>query len=622
MSSVRTNHNNQTLQSLSATSFPKCIINSAINNTIDNISESKVKILLQEVMEDIDKKIKQYNEDVECPIITQATLLDALKEINSIISATEKKINDMAPSSDSKRKVQIVLGHVQTTLKTTQDQLSSPISTPDEPDWKKHRLHFEQELLLPNAKLGGSFNKFLQEIEKKGRNYTIPNRIFICYAWPDEKTEKYLSWLQPFLVGLRDHLRSAGLIALLDIKDCSSGANIFLHMTQAESSDFVILVGTESLLRKHMAGTASVCAELISIKRKRIQDKQDFHVIPILVSGDFTTSFPAQYELYTNIIDWKNTSTYFLNLCRLIEKLYSTSSAAFNDILDNFIKSISDEEQAILTKGITAEAISTKFLADQQEQKESEQKRTESSLKLFSCTQKENTQAPLSKISFLSSSSSEMKNDSSKNANPSISSTRDSSDFINNSHKNIPPIRIKNWLFYLGYHMQAIDYIFNLFQAALQKKNEKDFLDTVKERLQLEIESCKPFCLNLGGEWSNVDIDLLSNDQFRFYIDKLKKYVNATVTNYIEKKGFAQLGVECFNYEKSCTPEERVPAKDKLYNALKELGVDEKKIQEIFIKFNKLNHDNHKNFREIILDTAIQQEDQKNNPTPSSCIIT
>jgi tetratricopeptide (TPR) repeat protein len=219
----------------------------------------------------------------------------------------------------------------------------------DERRQHEQRLHFENLAFNHKSILGYMLNSALQEIRKLSvnSNYNIPANCFISYAWPTAKNKLREQWIQPFLHRLSDHLRIAGIRALVDQKD-NRGGSLYTYTDELYSDieenkvGCAILVGTKSLKDKHDKATSAVCNELSLLNRMRRLD--DRSVIPILLSGDIEQSFPAYMEMYTTISDWHEGS-YFANLKTLLRRIYRISSRSrtrFDDIWEELEKNVSE----------------------------------------------------------------------------------------------------------------------------------------------------------------------------------------------------------------------------------------------------------------------------------------
>jgi len=353
---------------------------SALRKTADGIEHSETKNIVNVTLDACEKRVKEFNKDAQ-DLLMKEKLREALTELENVINGGELEVNRAGGDSTSLRRAKASLEPLKKTCAVVKAQMM-PSSAPmikAETDWQTHRLRLEQQLLLGGSPLAKPFSETLQKIADKGRRaHSPPNGIFICYAWPNTESEQeqHLQWIQPFLVGLRNHLHTAGLSsAKLDIKDNPPGGDIYTYMKGAETSDFVLLIGTESLLRKHEWGLSAVCTELVKIRRKRIADhKEDKQrVLPLLISGNYQTSFPAEYELYNTIKDWKGAkTTYYQQLGWLIAALYGTAETAFEGIWKDFLATVTEGEQSVLQEGLTQAAVVGKLQSEKKEQEEKE----------------------------------------------------------------------------------------------------------------------------------------------------------------------------------------------------------------------------------------------------------
>lgn len=191
-----------------------------------------------------------------------------------------------------------------------------------------------------------SFKTLLETIATKNHHYDPKCSLFISYAWATDENKKEEGWIQPFLQGLRDHLKSAGIPVILDIDDNFLGNNIIKFTQHIEESHYVALIGTRSLLDKYTRGIHIVCGELNKIKEKREKDyeKGTVNVLPILLSGKMNESFPNEYERYTTIRDWR-TKSYLYNLKQLIARLYGigAENEEYNQLWRTFAEEMKDD---------------------------------------------------------------------------------------------------------------------------------------------------------------------------------------------------------------------------------------------------------------------------------------
>lgn len=154
------------------------------------------------------------------------------------------------------------------------------------------------------------FHAFLGELQSKVRQQSSqPAKVYFAYAWPTPSNLETENWVQPFLQTFKRHLDAAGVnSAYLDVESNRYGTSIYTSMQQAETSEYVLLFGTPSLLEKHEGGVSAVCAELIHILHKRQQDlaHHQSRVFPLLLVGSCQEAFPPEFERYCAIMDWRN----------------------------------------------------------------------------------------------------------------------------------------------------------------------------------------------------------------------------------------------------------------------------------------------------------------------------
>ncbi len=369
-----------------------------LKKTIQSIAHEAIRNILNDMCDDFEEKVKEFNQDLYSAFTSPETLRENLGELINLITNTHTEISHKGGDKTSTRRANDVLQHLQEQLtKTTkQPMLSTATQLSAESKgstsqyyWQENRLRLEQQLLLDNSDFTNRFNQTLKAIRDKGRrNQSLPNNVFICYAWPDEKdeTQKHLSWVQDFLIGLREHLQLAGISSVrLDIRDNPPGVSIYEYMEKARTADFVLLIGTESLLKKHHLGTSAVCTELIKINQKREDDRKanKFRVFPLLISGDYRESFPAHYELYTTVKDWKGTKTYFQHFQWLTAALYSTHEPAFAEIWNKFLLESSADEKLILNEGIDEKSVLEKLKIEQTEAEKKKAQQAQASRRML-----------------------------------------------------------------------------------------------------------------------------------------------------------------------------------------------------------------------------------------------
>jgi hypothetical protein len=169
-------------------------------------------------------------------------------------------------------------------------------------------------------------NSFLSDLQAwfRSERVAIPGGLFISYSW-SEAGSKESSWLQPFLRTLHSHLLLSGVEASLDVRSADARSNIFKFMEdRLAAAQYVVLIGTPSLLTKHQHRVSMLHEELARIRQKRARAAlagERSVVIPVNLSANHQRAFPAGYEGYTNIRDWPSRD-YLTNLQELIGYVY------------------------------------------------------------------------------------------------------------------------------------------------------------------------------------------------------------------------------------------------------------------------------------------------------------
>jgi len=147
----------------------------------------------------------------------------------------------------------------------------------------------------------------------------IPPICFISYAWEIEKnkTDK----LQKILVQLKIDLSTAGVKVILDITDMKSSMTHFM-IENVKNSDFVLFIGTPTLKEKLKKRDTNAYLEYYNIMQRYNLaqiDKKNF-LLPLIVEGDRTTSFPDAFErtfLLRDFTDWDDFNKYIDNLASI-----------------------------------------------------------------------------------------------------------------------------------------------------------------------------------------------------------------------------------------------------------------------------------------------------------------
>lgn len=215
-------------------------------------------------------------------------------------------------------------------------------------------LRDEQKKVYLNS---DCFAFFLQKLSEKIASETATPTVYFAYAWPSEERVEDERWVQDFLKILQNHLKLGGIYSsFLDIVSNRYGANIYDYMKKTQTSDYVLLFGTQSLKDKHDQGISAVCTELIHIMRKRQKDlkKGLRQIFPILLSGNHQNAFPDEFERYIHVQDWRN-GGYLNNFQRLYLELFGLNPEHYlrdvkelwNEALDAFPEEKLDIEKTV-----------------------------------------------------------------------------------------------------------------------------------------------------------------------------------------------------------------------------------------------------------------------------------
>jgi hypothetical protein len=198
-------------------------------------------------------------------------------------------------------------------------------------------------------------NVFLKDLKKwlAEQGVLQPGSVFFSYAWPDDSSEEAL-WIQPFLRGIRKHLKKTGITSHLDISSAAAQSSVSGYMyTELEAAEYVVLVGHELLLRKHLGPVRTVQVELSLIMRKRrafAEAERREPVIPICLTEHPESGLPAEYITYSNIRHWAE-KDYLLNLQELIGYIYNVSKVPrYNKRWERFFKQLEDEHGYVVRR--------------------------------------------------------------------------------------------------------------------------------------------------------------------------------------------------------------------------------------------------------------------------------
>ncbi|HAU1796577.1 TPA: hypothetical protein JBJ46_15140 [Legionella pneumophila] len=157
-------------------------------------------------------------------------------------------------------------------------------------------------------------------------------RIFISYAWPLPENNSNEFWIDDFLSTFANHLKLSGAIVYRDRSDSRWGYRIQEYMNKIKESDYFILIGSKSLKDKYEKFSYRMIQDEIS---EAITTKT--HVIPILLSGSLSESFPRVILRNQSIEDWTQ-GEYFLHLKNVIQFVSSINSLSYDSIWSELIR--------------------------------------------------------------------------------------------------------------------------------------------------------------------------------------------------------------------------------------------------------------------------------------------
>ncbi len=307
--------------------------------------QQKVKVFIVAA----EKKIKRIQKAL---LITnsQNVVYTAVEELEKVIRDMRTvKINDPIDSAAVHTIITVIESPCKLLCTQIGNQwLAKDDTSAEELSWKIFALPCQQQLLVSDATRKKDFDGCLQQLKEliQERKGTAATNLFISYAWPTPQYDSKEYWLQPFLKQLREHLRQAGIHAILDIVDNKPGGNIIQFMEQAKDANFVLVICTESLKDKHLKGHGlkAVNTELNNIGHKRKIDYERglMRVLPFLVTGMHATSYPANYELYSTVRDWRG-ANYLEIIKTIITQLHAIDleDEKFNSIWNAFTQKYS-----------------------------------------------------------------------------------------------------------------------------------------------------------------------------------------------------------------------------------------------------------------------------------------
>ncbi len=274
-------------------------------------------------------------------------------------SLSKKQINHYQLSAEQQAALHSIKKAIDQEVQRLRDEIEEAL----EPEirYQTDALLASQQVVCETADFKNAFENTLQHIADKFREEKISRdfpSVYISYAWPAPQYEAREYWVQPFLKQLGLHLHLAGIQVRLDIggetlQGNPLGNSIYKYMEYIRETEYVLLIGTESLYYKHKEGYGlkAVNTELTLIDIKKVDDIQLFgeaRVIPLLISGRLQKSLPESYHKYSNILEMRSLS-YAANIKEILIRLLPTleQNAIWNNLFNKHstLKEIPSKEQ-------------------------------------------------------------------------------------------------------------------------------------------------------------------------------------------------------------------------------------------------------------------------------------
>ena len=146
---------------------------------------------------------------------------------------------------------------------------------------------------------------------------------FISYAWGDSAHERWV-------VKLAEDLRKADIDVVLDQwDDYMIGSNIVRFITRIATSEFIVVVGTPSYLKKY-ENTLSPYGNVLAAEGDLINlrltgtEAQKASILPVLLQGDQNISLPTLLQGHV-YYDFTREEKYFVTLFDLLLNVYQIS---------------------------------------------------------------------------------------------------------------------------------------------------------------------------------------------------------------------------------------------------------------------------------------------------------
>jgi tetratricopeptide (TPR) repeat protein len=296
-----------------------------IVNEIPINSEIKNKAIIY--LDNINKKIfeiRRYQSKTHVENFYHS-MQAAIYEIHNITKSLYELTNPYHNTLPNSLK-ELILQWITPLEKELEKRLEMSGSDREELTLKTKRLYAEQSLISRKALLQKSLMEHLDRLRNLLTEQGSPSpRCYISYAWPSKENKEKEYWVQPFLSVLYDHLTAAGIRVVMDIRDNKPGDSIYQFMKQYHQGNYIILIGTDSLLQKHYSTPPhAVQTELSIISDRFEQDQKQFgcsRIYPLLISGTIKTAYPEIYNKYRTVRDGRELG-YILMLQRLIDWIY------------------------------------------------------------------------------------------------------------------------------------------------------------------------------------------------------------------------------------------------------------------------------------------------------------
>ena len=232
--------------------------------------------------------------------------------------------------------------------------------------WQELRLRNEQKLI----KASQEFVAFMGNLKTIFSAERIPF-IFISYARPLSE-RPYEVWIEKFLLHFQEHIQAAGINVKFDRTHSPIGGNAYAFMQSIHLVDFVILIGTESLKDKHYSEETRFVQTELNLARAQ-KDK----VLPMLLSGDLTSSFPEAFLGYSVIGDFidpnsETQTSYLTTLKNLLEIIFRIPVAGDTKKQWDQLWKQFENRHPILAKGLKQTEVEErqKLRKEKQEKKE------------------------------------------------------------------------------------------------------------------------------------------------------------------------------------------------------------------------------------------------------------